>query len=214
MRVLVTGANGFIGSPRAGARAAAGVAAVVHLGGLPLTAALTEAEYVAVNAAGTAAIAKATLAAGARRFVYVSSLPGAGPSPARRPPPRRGALPRGGGPGGARPARGGRRAASTRSATASRTPGGRSSTRTRRRRAGGRASSRRRPSPTRRPGGRASKLPGRPLPLSPDQIDQMRQRYWVCDNEAIERDLGWRPTLSIEEGMAQTLAWYREHGWL
>jgi len=42
----------------------------------------------------------------------------------------------------------------------------------------------------------------------------MRQRYWVCDNEAICRDLGWQPKLSIEEGMAQTLAWYREHGWL
>src|SRR3989304_8189576 len=87
MRVLVTGANGFIGSPRAGARAAAGVAAVAPRGGLPLTAALTEAEYVAVNAAGTAAIAKATLAAGARRFVYVSSLQAAGPSPDGRPVP-------------------------------------------------------------------------------------------------------------------------------
>jgi dTDP-glucose 4,6-dehydratase len=65
-----------------------------------------------------------------------------------------------------------------------------------------------------RAGSIASTLLRRPLPLNSEKIEQMRQRYWLCDSTAIDRDLAWRPTVGIEEGMARTLRWYREHGWL
>jgi nucleoside-diphosphate-sugar epimerase len=35
---------------------------------------------------------------------------------------------------------------------------------------------------------------------------------FYADWSAIERDLGWRPRVSVEDGVAQTLAYYREHG--
>jgi dTDP-glucose 4,6-dehydratase len=34
------------------------------------------------------------------------------------------------------------------------------------------------------------------------------------DTTLIERELGWRPAVGFEEGIARTVAWYLEHrGW-
>jgi nucleoside-diphosphate-sugar epimerase len=130
MRILVTGANGFLGShvaeelarqgqdlrfllrqrsrllnldgvlyertdgdvrDEASLRpAVSGVDVVVHVAGL--TSALNERAYTAVNAIGTASLARAAVENGVKRFVYVSSLAAQGPSPDGRPVPD--ALPR------------------------------------------------------------------------------------------------------------------------
>jgi 2-alkyl-3-oxoalkanoate reductase len=51
------------------------------------------------------------------------------------------------------------------------------------------------------------------LPIDAEKVREMRQRYWVCDHDAITRDLAWAPQYDIESGMAQTAAWYKAHGW-
>lgn len=51
-------------------------------------------------------------------------------------------------------------------------------------------------------------------PLSRDKVVEMRQRYWICSNEAIESDLGWQPQVSFGEGARRAAAWYREQGLL
>jgi len=82
MRIHVTGASGFIGSHLWPALAAAGheprssvegCDAVVHLANIAHTSA-SPAELHRVNVEGTIAQAKSALAAGARRFVYLSSI--------------------------------------------------------------------------------------------------------------------------------------------
>jgi len=82
MRVRVTGAGGFIGSHLRPALAAAGhelrapaegCDATVHLANIAHTSA-SVVELHRVNVEGTIAQAKAALAAGARRFVYLSSI--------------------------------------------------------------------------------------------------------------------------------------------
>jgi nucleoside-diphosphate-sugar epimerase len=60
-----------------------GFDAVVHCGGL--TRARTEAEFMAVNAEGTERLARAARAAGAGRFVFISSLAARGPDGAPGP---------------------------------------------------------------------------------------------------------------------------------
>jgi nucleoside-diphosphate-sugar epimerase len=87
MRILVTGASGFIGSHLCPALAAAGHElrttvegsdAVVHLANIAHTSASPR-DLHRVNVEGTIAQAKAALAAGARRFVYLSSIKAAQP---------------------------------------------------------------------------------------------------------------------------------------
>jgi nucleoside-diphosphate-sugar epimerase len=90
MRVFVTGAGGFIGSHLCPALAAAGhelrasvegCDAVVHLANIAHTSA-SAADLQRVNVEGTIAQARAALAAGARRFVYLSSIKAAQPDDA------------------------------------------------------------------------------------------------------------------------------------
>jgi nucleoside-diphosphate-sugar epimerase len=90
MRIFVTGASGFIGSHLCPALAAAGhelcasvegCDAVVHLANIAHTNA-APAELHRVNVEGTIAQARTALAAGARRFVYLSSIKAARPDDA------------------------------------------------------------------------------------------------------------------------------------
>src|SRR5262245_27822216 len=90
MRVHVTGAGGFIGSHLGPALLAAGHElrpgvegsdAVVHLANIAHVAA-DPADLHRVNVEGTVAQARAAAAAGARRFVYLSSIKAAQPDDA------------------------------------------------------------------------------------------------------------------------------------
>jgi len=47
-----------------------------------------------------------------------------------------------------------------------------------------------------------------------DKVREMRRRAWVCSSRALREDLGWRPSVQIEEGARLTHQWYREAGWL
>jgi len=63
-------------------------------------------------------------------------------------------------------------------------------------------------------GGLVQTILRKPLPLSPEEVTQMRQRAWICDHAAITRDLGWQPSIGIEQGFAQAYRWYTQQGWL
>lgn len=42
----------------------------------------------------------------------------------------------------------------------------------------------------------------------------LTERSFTSGIEETRRALGWEPETSLREGMAKTVAWYREHGWL
>jgi nucleoside-diphosphate-sugar epimerase len=37
---------------------------------------------------------------------------------------------------------------------------------------------------------------------------------WICTTERAERELGFRATIPLPEGIRETADWYRSEGWL
>lgn len=61
----------------------------------------------------------------------------------------------------------------------------------------------------------ASRIAGRPL--SPFNLDKMREITagdWLADSSAFRHAAGWEPKWRYREGMAATVRWYRQEGWL
>ena len=55
---------------------------------------------------------------------------------------------------------------------------------------------------------------GKEPPLDHSRVAEMRQPAWLADGSALEAATGWRPTVGVEEGIAETMRWYRRHGWV
>lgn len=45
--------------------------------------------------------------------------------------------------------------------------------------------------------------------LTPEKLCELRHPDWVCDNDAIEKVLDWRPEVQLEEGLRRTPGWCR-----
>ena len=43
---------------------------------------------------------------------------------------------------------------------------------------------------------------------------EARRRFWICDVRRAAAELGFEARTSLEKGLAETLAWYKEAGWL
>ena len=50
--------------------------------------------------------------------------------------------------------------------------------------------------------------------ITREKVTQATQTRWVCDPRRAESELGVRARTPISTGLAQTLAWYKEAGWL
>jgi nucleoside-diphosphate-sugar epimerase len=49
--------------------------------------------------------------------------------------------------------------------------------------------------------------------LTRDKCNELFEQ-WVCNSSAAQAALGWQPQVSFEHGAKQTVAWYRDAGWL
>lgn len=50
--------------------------------------------------------------------------------------------------------------------------------------------------------------------LNIEKARDLTQSYWICDSAKAKRDFGFRQEISIEQGIAQTCAWYKNEGWI
>lgn len=55
---------------------------------------------------------------------------------------------------------------------------------------------------------------GRPVMLTRDKVRELRAPHWVCHGTPALTSLGWSPQLTFLEGARQSVAWYRQMGWL
>jgi dihydroflavonol-4-reductase len=59
-----------------------------------------------------------------------------------------------------------------------------------------------------------ARLTGTPGIVSRDKIREARCEAWVCDHRRAAAELSFEAPTSLADGLAQTLAWYKEAGWL
>jgi nucleoside-diphosphate-sugar epimerase len=54
----------------------------------------------------------------------------------------------------------------------------------------------------------------RPVLINFEKARDMVQDYWTCDSSKAQRDFGYRQEIPLEEGVRNTVEWYRGKGWL
>jgi nucleoside-diphosphate-sugar epimerase len=59
-----------------------------------------------------------------------------------------------------------------------------------------------------------ARLSGKVALINLEKARDMVQDHWTCDSSAAKRDFGYAQEIPLAEGIASTVAWYREHGWL
>lgn len=55
---------------------------------------------------------------------------------------------------------------------------------------------------------------GKASTLNLDKYNIMKQRNWQCDIAPTCEELGYQPRYDLERGVHETIAWYKENGWL
>ncbi len=58
------------------------------------------------------------------------------------------------------------------------------------------------------------KLMGKATLLNSDKVNEITVDCWTCSPLKIMTKTGWRPQVLFEEGMKDSVKWYREKGWL
>lgn len=57
-------------------------------------------------------------------------------------------------------------------------------------------------------------LRGRSAGLNRERVHEIAQERWACDPSRAIKELGFRPRFPVADGIPETVAWYREAGWL
>ncbi len=59
-----------------------------------------------------------------------------------------------------------------------------------------------------------TRLTRRPRILSRQKYPELRAAGWVCDVTRLREEIGFTCATSLRQGLAETMRWYRENGWL
>lgn len=57
-------------------------------------------------------------------------------------------------------------------------------------------------------------FPDMPAWIHPDSFELLLVPGWSCDDALLRRTLDWAPSVTLLEGLAGTVEWYRDAGWL
>lgn len=60
----------------------------------------------------------------------------------------------------------------------------------------------------------AARLTGKPGIISREKVREARYPYWTCDTSRASAELNFTAPTGIDAGLSETLAWYKEAGWL
>jgi dihydroflavonol-4-reductase len=54
----------------------------------------------------------------------------------------------------------------------------------------------------------------KPALLNNQKVIEMQQNYWTCSAEKARRELGYQNEIDLEQGIRETLTWYKEYKWM
>lgn len=54
----------------------------------------------------------------------------------------------------------------------------------------------------------------KPPVINRDKVTDLSQTCWTCSIERAKTELGYNPKVPLEQGLGETLAWYKREGWL
>jgi nucleoside-diphosphate-sugar epimerase len=60
----------------------------------------------------------------------------------------------------------------------------------------------------------AAALTGKAAVINRDKVTDLSQAGWTCSIERAQRELGYSPQVPLEEGLRETIVWYKNEGWL
>lgn len=55
---------------------------------------------------------------------------------------------------------------------------------------------------------------GRSTVFNREKARELLAPGWLCETEALQREVGFTPRITLADGLAETAAWYRAEGWL
>jgi len=57
-------------------------------------------------------------------------------------------------------------------------------------------------------------ITNKPALVNSQKIIEMQQDYWTCSGEKAKKEFGFEANIGLEEGIQETIQWYKEHKWL
>ncbi len=60
----------------------------------------------------------------------------------------------------------------------------------------------------------AGRISGKSMTLNTDKYIILKQRNWICDISPLQDDLNFSPVYNLEKGLAESIDWYKQNGWL
>lgn len=54
----------------------------------------------------------------------------------------------------------------------------------------------------------------KPPVINRDKVTDLSQTFWTCSIERAKSELGYNPRVPLEEGLRETISWYKSEGWL
>jgi nucleoside-diphosphate-sugar epimerase len=61
---------------------------------------------------------------------------------------------------------------------------------------------------------KVSYLRNKPAVVNTEKIDELMAVNWSCNNEKAKAGLGFHPAYNLQQGLAETLTWYKANKWL
>jgi len=58
------------------------------------------------------------------------------------------------------------------------------------------------------------RMTGKVTALNNDKYNILKQRNWRCDIQPAIDELDYHPQYQLEQGVKETIQWYKDNGWL